>query len=155
MNIVLFEPEIPGNTGSISRTCAVTGARLHLIEPLGFDISEPAVRRAGLDYWDLLDLSVYSGLDDFFRRNSGVVPWLLTTKATRFYTDVRYEPETWLMFGKETAGLPQELLDQYPEKCLKIPMIFNPKARSLNLSNCASIVLYEALRQTNFALLSE
>ncbi|MDR0858595.1 MAG: tRNA (cytidine(34)-2'-O)-methyltransferase [Oscillospiraceae bacterium] len=154
LNVVLHEPEIPGNTGSIARTCAVTGSRLHLIEPLGFDISESAVKRAGLDYWRLLDLSVYQDWGAFLARNPGARLWLATTKAQRRHWDVSYSDGDYLIFGKETAGLPLPLIEEYPERCVRIPMLDVPEARSLNLSNSVSIVLYEALRQTlaDFAL---
>ncbi|MDR0937143.1 MAG: tRNA (cytidine(34)-2'-O)-methyltransferase [Oscillospiraceae bacterium] len=153
LNIVLYEPEIPGNTGSIARTCAVTGSRLHLIEPLSFDISESAVKRAGLDYWRLLDLNVYSDWGAFLSRNTGGGKfWLATTKAKRLYTDANYSRGDYLIFGKETAGLPETLLAEYGENCVKIPMLDVPEARSLNLSNSVSIVLYEAIRQTGIRL---
>jgi tRNA (cytidine/uridine-2'-O-)-methyltransferase len=153
LNIVLYEPEIPGNTGSIARTCAVTGSRLHLIEPLGFDISESAVKRAGLDYWRLLDLSVYSDWEAFLARNPERGNFrLATTKAKRLYTDVNYSRGDYLIFGKETAGLPETLLTAYSESCVKIPMLDVPEARSLNLSNSVSVILYEAIRQTGINL---
>ena len=148
VNIVLVEPEIPANTGNISRTCAVTGSRLHLIRPLGFDISESAVKRAGLDYWDKLDLTVYDGVDQFFEKNAGGEFWLLSSKAMRGYTEVSYSDGCFLLFGKETKGLPQWLREKYAESCLRIPM--RPGVRCLNLSNAAAIVCYEALRQQGF-----
>lgn len=153
MNIVLVEPEIPQNTGNIARSCAATGAKLHLIKPLGFDISEKAVRRAGLDYWDKVNLTIYENLDDFFNRNSGARLWYLSTKADHCYSDVRFEDDDFLVFGKETHGLPEPLLKDNYEHCLRIPML--PDLRSLNLSNSVAIVLYEALRQTGFKGLTD
>lgn len=148
IDIVLVEPEIPANTGNISRTCAVTGARLHLIEPLGFDISEKAVRRAGLDYWDKLDLHVYSGIDEFFEKNGDKNLWLATTKAPMSYHEADLSGDVTLVFGKETAGLPQALLKRYRERCIRIPML--DELRSLNLSNSVAVICYEALRQQGF-----
>ncbi len=148
IDIILVEPEIPANTGNISRTCAVTGARLHLVEPLGFDISEKAVRRAGLDYWDKLDLHVYRNLDEFFELNGDENLWLATTKGSVSYDSVSLTGDVKLMFGKETAGLPQWLREKYPSRCLRIPM--REGIRSLNLSNSVAIVCYEALRQQGF-----
>jgi tRNA (cytidine/uridine-2'-O-)-methyltransferase len=148
MNIVLFEPEIPANTGNIARTCAITGTALHLIEPLGFDISEKAVRRAGLDYWDMLDLHVYKNWEDFLEKNKHANIYLSTTKGSVNYTNVNYLPNDYLVFGKETAGLPQKIHDSYPDHRIKIPM--GKDFRSLNLSNSVAIVLYEALRQNDF-----
>ncbi len=148
-DVVLFEPEIPQNTGAIARTCAATGARLHLIKPLGFDISDAAVKRAGLDYWHLVDVRVYESLEDYLTQNGDENLWLLTTKAPHCYADVRFGEHTTLMFGKETAGLPAALCEKYRECCLRIPM--RPQARSLNLANTVGIVLFEALRQNRFA----
>ena len=159
LNIVLLEPELPLNTGNIGRTCAATGTRLHLIEPLGFHLSDKWVKRAGLDYWDKVDLEVYVDLEDFFLRNpelsgteagAGDVPhlWFATTKARRVYTDVRYGPGDYIMFGKESAGIPEEILKQHEKQCVRIPMWGD--IRSLNLANSAAIVLYEALRQNDF-----
>ena len=148
LNIVLVEPEIPANTGNIARTCAATGARLHLIRPLGFDISDKAVKRAGLDYWDLVDLTVYEDLDDFFTRTGAEEIWLLTTKAPRVYAEAQFRDGCWLFFGKETKGLPETLLRRFPDRCLRIPM--RAEARSLNLGNSAALVAYEALRQQGF-----
>ena len=145
MNIVLFEPEMPANTGNIGRTCVATGTRLHLIEPLGFKINEKALKRAGLDYWDKLDVTVYCDFDDFLERNPGVKIYMATTKAPNVYTDVRYEPDCFIMFGKESAGIPEEILVKNQETCVRIPMWGD--IRSLNLSNSVAIVLYEALRQ--------
>ena len=145
LNIVLHEPEIPQNCGNIARTCAATGAVLHLIRPLGFDISEKAVRRAGLDYWHLVDVRVYDNLEDFFSKNDVKEFWCLSTKAPRCYTDVRFSDGCYLLFGKETKGLPEEFLDAHYENCVRIPM--REEARSLNLSNAVAITVYEALRQ--------
>ena len=151
-NIVLVEPEIPSNTGNIARTCALTGCRLHLVKPLGFDISEKAVRRAGLDYWPMVDLQVYENLDHFFAVNPNPDLWLATTKAPRDYSQAQFRPDCWLMFGKETAGLPESLRQRYYERCIRIPM--RPDARSLNLANSVAILTYEALRQQGFPQLS-
>lgn len=148
MNIVLFEPEIPGNTGNIGRTCVATNTRLHLIEPLGFKINEKARKRAGLDYWDMLDVIVYCNFEDFLERNPGARIYMATTKAQKVYTEVAYEPDCYLMFGKESAGIPEEILLEYQDKCVRIPMWGD--IRSLNLSNAVSVVLYEALRQNGF-----
>ena len=152
INIVLVEPETPMNTGNIARTCAATRSRLHLVKPLGFDISDKAVKRAGLDYWHMVDIHVYENLDDFFRRNPHPDLWLATTKAPRDYTQARFEPDCWLMFGKETAGLPEELRTRYYDRCIRIPM--RSDARSLNLANSVAILTYEALRQQGFPDLS-
>ena len=148
VNIVLVEPEIPQNCGNIARTCAATRSRLHLIEPLGFDISEKAVKRAGLDYWPMVDLTVYRSLDDFFARNPAPDLWLATTKAPRDYTQARFRDACWLVFGKEPAGLPLEFREKYRDRCLRIPM--RADARSLNLSNSVAILAYEALKQQGF-----
>ena len=148
LNIVLVEPEIPHNTGAIARTCAATGARLHLIKPLGFDISDKAVKRCGLDYWYLVDISVYENLDDYFEKNGDSGLWLATTKAPRAYHEADFTGDVTLMFGKETAGLPAWLREKYRERCIRIPMI--SQARSLNLSNSVAILAYEALRQQGF-----
>ena len=155
LNIVLVEPEIPQNTGNIARTCAATGARLHLVEALGFDISEKAVRRAGLDYWHLVDLHVYSGLDDLFSRCRPEDFWLATAKAPRSYTDpsVTFRDDCWLFFGKETKGLPEDFREKHRERCIRIPI--RAEARCLNLSNSVAILAYEALRQTGFPGLRE
>ena len=149
MNIVLFEPEMPMNTGNIGRTCVATNTRLHLIEPLGFKLNEKAVKRAGLDYWDKLDVTVYSDFQDFLDRNPGAKIYMATTKAPKTYTEVEYEPDCYIMFGKESAGIPEEILVEHEETCIRIPML--PEIRSLNLSNSVAIVLYEALRQQGFA----
>lgn len=148
LNIVLLEPEIPQNTGNISRTCAATGTRLHLIGPLGFELSDRYLKRAGLDYWHLLDLTVYDGMGDFRRRNPEARPWMASTKAPRSYAHVSYSGEDWIMFGRETKGLPEELIAADIERGIRIPML--ESARSLNLSNSVAIVLYEALRQQGF-----
>lgn len=153
MNIVLVEPEIPQNTGNISRTCAATGSRLHLVRPLGFDISERAVRRAGLDYWDKLDLTVYDDWQDFVARNPGARLWFASTKAAMCYTEAAYQKDDYLVFGKETHGLPEPLLAANYDHTVRIPML--PTLRSLNLSNSVAVVLYEALRQQGFAGLQE
>lgn len=148
MNIVLLEPEMPANTGNIGRTCVATNTRLHLIEPLGFRLDEKSVKRAGLDYWDKLDVTVYSDFQDFLNRNPGARIYMATTKAQKCYTEVAYEPDCYLMFGKESAGIPEEILLDYQEDCVRIPMWGD--IRSLNLSNSVAIVLYEALRQNGF-----
>ncbi|NLF34333.1 MAG: tRNA (cytidine(34)-2'-O)-methyltransferase [Clostridiales bacterium] len=148
LNIVLVEPEIPMNTGNIARTCAATRSRLHLVEPLGFDISDKAVKRAGLDYWHMVDLSVYPDLDGFFARHSNPDLWLATTKAPRAYTQAAFADECFLFFGKETAGLPRPLRERFRDRCIRIPM--RPDARSLNLANSVAVVTYEALRQLGF-----
>ena len=147
LNIVLVEPEIPQNTGNIARTCAVTGARLHLVGPMGFAIDDKKLRHAGLDYWHFLDISYYSSLDDFFAKNTGNF-FFFSTKAPRRHTDVAYPQGCYLFFGKESAGLPEELLFSHPETCVRIPMI--DEARSLNLSNSVAVGVYEVLRQWDF-----
>lgn len=148
MNIVLFEPEMPLNTGNIGRTCVATNTRLHLIEPLGFKLNEKAIRRAGLDYWEKLDVTVYCDYQDFLDKNPGAKIYMATTKAKHVYTDVAYEPDCYIMFGKESAGIPEEILVENEETCVRIPMWGD--IRSLNLSNSVAIVLYEALRQNGF-----
>ena len=150
MNIVLLEPEMPANTGNIGRTCVATGTRLHLIEPLGFKLNEKAIKRAGLDYWDKLDVQVYADYQDFLDRNPPAIGnlYFATTKAHRLYTEPAYRPDCYLMFGKESAGIPEELLLENQERAIRIPMV--GETRSLNLSNSAAIVLYEALRQNGF-----
>ena len=148
LNIVLVEPEIPHNTGAIARTCAATGAKLHLVRPLGFDISDKMVKRCGLDYWYLVDITVYDNLDDYFRQNGDENIWLATTKGSLPYTDADMTGNVSLLFGKETAGLPAWLREKYPDRCIRIPMI--SEARSLNLSNSVAVITYEALRQQNF-----
>lgn len=151
LNIVLVEPEIPQNTGNIARTCAATGARLHLVEPLGFRIDDAKLKRAGLDYWHLLDITYYTGLDDFFARNSGPY-YFFSTKAQHRHSDIRYPDGAYLVFGKETKGLPESLLVRHPDTTVRIPMI--SEARSLNLSNSVAVGVYEALRQWDYPLLS-
>ena len=148
LNVVLVEPEIPQNCGNIARTCAATGARLHLIRPLGFDISEKAVRRAGLDYWHLVEVFDYENLEDFFARNDVRQMWCLSTKAPRCYTEAEFEDGCYLFFGKEPRGLPESFLEEHREKCVRIPM--RAEARSLNLSNSVAITVFEALRQQGF-----
>ena len=148
LNIVLVEPEIPMNTGNIARTCAATGSRLHLVRPLGFDISDRAVKRAGLDYWHLVDLRVYDDLDELFQRNDIQDLWLATTKAPQAYSQAKFRDGCWLFFGKETAGLPMDFRERFRERCIRLPMI--DEARSLNLSNTVAVCVYEALRQNQF-----
>ena len=149
LNIVLHEPEIPANTGNIGRTCVATNTRLHLIEPLGFRLDEKDLKRAGMDYWVSLDVTTYIDYADFLERNPGAKIYMATTKAPKVYTEVSYEPDCYIMFGKESAGIPEEILVQHQEDCVRIPMVGD--IRSLNLSNSVSIVLYEALRQNGFA----
>ena len=149
LNIVLVEPEIPQNCGNIARTCAATGCRLHLIRPLGFDISEKAVRRAGLDYWHMVEVLDYDNLDDFFARNEVRQMWCLSTKAPRSLVEATYEDGCYLFFGKETKGLPESFLAEHFDECVRIPM--RDTLRSLNLSNAVAIALYEALRHTGYA----
>ena len=149
LNIVLHEPEIPANTGNIGRTCVATGTRLHLIEPLGFKLNEKNLKRAGMDYWSNLDVTTYINYEEFLERNPGAKIYMATTKAQKVYTDVQYEPDCYIMFGKESAGIPEEILVQHKENCIRIPMRHD--IRSLNLSNSVSVVLYEALRQNQFA----
>lgn len=148
LNIVLVEPEIHMNTGNIARTCAATRSRLHLIKPLGFDISDKAVKRAGLDYWHMVDLHVYENLDDFFQRTGAQDIWLATAKAPRPYTEVAFKPDCWLMFGKETKGLPEEFRAAHAERCIRIPI--REDARCLNLANSVAVLAFEALRQWDF-----
>ena len=148
LNLVLVEPEIPQNTGNIARTCAATRSRLHLIKPLGFDISDRAVKRAGLDYWHMVDLTVYENLEDFFARTGAEDLWLTTTKAPRSYAEAEFRDGCWLFFGKETAGLPRAFREQYYHRCIRLPM--RAEARSLNLSNSVAILAYEALKQQGF-----
>lgn len=148
INIVLLEPEIPANTGNIGRTCVAAGARLHLIGPLGFSLSEKALRRAGMDYWKDLDVTTYIDYQDFLEQNPGAKIYMATTKAKRVYTDVNYEPDCYIMFGKESAGIPEEILIHHKEDSIRIPMVGD--IRSLNLGNSVAIVLYEALRQNGF-----
>ena len=151
INIVLVEPEIPQNTGNIARTCAATGASLHLVKPLGFEIDDRKLKRAGLDYWGKLDITYYENLDDFFIRNPDADFYCYTTKANQSYTDIIYPKRVFLLFGKETRGLPEELLVANPTRCVRIPM--RDTLRSLNLSNSVAIAVYEVLRQRNFEAL--
>ena len=147
-NIVLLEPEIPANTGNIGRTCVATGTRLHLIEPLGFRLGEKELKRAGMDYWPQLDVTTYMNYEDFLRRNPGAKINMATTKGPQVYSDVSFEPDCYLMFGKESAGIPEEILLEHQDTAIRIPMV--GETRSLNLSNSVAIVLYEALRQNHF-----
>lgn len=147
-NIVLVEPEIPQNTGNIARTCAATGSRLHIVKPIGFEISDRTLKRAGLDYWHLLDVNYYENIDEFFEKNAGERYHFATTKAPKSYSEVTFINGDYILFGKETKGLPEELLKDNKEGCIRIPMIND--ARSLNLSNSVAIIVYEALRQNNF-----
>ncbi len=149
INIVLHEPEMPANTGNIGRTCVATGARLHLIEPLGFRMSDKMIKRAGMDYWDKLNVVTYACYEDFLRENPGAKIYMATTKSKQVYTDVHYEQDCYIMFGKESAGIPEEILMDNKENCIRIPMLED--IRSLNLANSVAIVLYEALRQNGFA----
>ena len=153
LNIVLVEPEIPQNCGNIARTCAATGCRLHLIRPLGFDISEKAVRRAGLDYWNLVEVKDYENLEDFFSKNQVTQMWCLSTKAPRSYVEADFQDECYLFFGKETKGLPEDFLAAHFDQCIRLPM--RDCARSLNLSNAVAITVYEALRQLDFPNLQD
>lgn len=148
MHIVLHQPEIPANTGNIGRTCVATGTALHLIEPLGFHLDEKSIKRAGMDYWDKLDVTRYMNVQEFHEKNRGAKIWYATTKAKRLYTEAAFSPDDYIMFGKESAGIPEELLVENEETCIRIPML--EEIRSLNLSNAVAIVLYEALRQNEF-----
>ena len=148
LNIVLFEPEIPSNTGNIGRTCVATGSRLHLIEPLGFKLNEKALKRAGMDYWKDLDVTTYINYEDFLEKNPGAKIYMASTKAPNLYTEVDYEPDCYIMFGKESGGIPEEILLEHQETAIRIPML--PDTRSLNLANSVAIVLYEALRHNQF-----
>lgn len=148
LNIVLFEPEIPANTGNIGRTCVATGTKLHLIEPLGFRLDEKSLRRAGMDYWKDLDVTTYIDFNDFMEKNPDAKIYMATTKSPNVYTDVSFEPDCYIMFGKESAGIPEEILVHHKENSIRIPMVGD--IRSLNLGNSVAIVLYEALRQNNF-----
>lgn len=149
MNIILHQPEIPGNTGNIGRTCVATGTPLHLIEPLGFRLDEKSIRRAGMDYWKDLEVHRYINFEEFQEQHPGARIWMATTKAKRAYTEVSYSEDDYIMFGRESAGIPEEILVEHEENCIRIPML--PAIRSLNLSNSVAIVLYEALRQNGFA----
>ena len=148
MNIILHQPEIPANTGNIGRTCVATGTSLHLIEPLGFRLNEKEIKRAGMDYWEHLDVHRYVNFEQFKQEHPNAKIWMATTKAKHTYTDVTFGPEDFIMFGKESAGIPEEILVENEETCIRIPML--PQIRSLNLSNSVAIVLYEALRQQGF-----
>lgn len=149
LNIILFQPEIPANTGNIGRTCVATNTRLHLIEPLGFRLNEKEIKRAGMDYWEHLDVIRYMNYEEFCLKNPDVKIWMATTKAKHVYSEVKYGPDDYIMFGKESAGIPEEVLVEHEETCIRIPMM--DTIRSLNLSNSVSIVLYEALRQNQFS----
>lgn len=149
MHIILHQPEIPANTGNIGRTCVATGTALHLIEPLGFHLDEKSIKRAGMDYWEHLDVTRYMNMQEFHEKNPGAKIWYATTKAKRLYTEAVFSPDDYIMFGKESAGIPEELLVEHEETCIRIPML--REIRSLNLSNAVAIVLYEALRQNGFA----
>ena len=149
MNIILHQPEIPQNTGNIGRTCVATGSSLHLIEPLGFRLDEKSIKRAGMDYWQHLDVHRYVNFQEFLEKNPGAKIWMATTKAKHTYCDVEFGENDFIMFGKESAGIPEEILVDYEDTCIRIPML--PEIRSLNLSNSVAIVLYEALRQQGFA----
>ena len=149
LHVVLYQPEIPQNTGNIGRTCVAAGARLHLIEPLGFNINEKMLKRAGLDYWDKLDVIIYDNFEDFMKKNPDAKIYMATTKAPQTYAEVNYEPDCYIMFGKESAGIPEDILVKHQDTSIRIPMIGD--IRSLNLSNSVAIVLYEALRQNKFA----
>lgn len=149
INIVLLEPEIPANTGNIGRTCVATGTRLHLIEPLGFRLDEKSLKRAGMDYWNDLDVTTYIDYKEFLEKNPGAKIYMATTKAPKIYTDVTFEDGCYIMFGKESAGIPEEILVDHREDCIRIPMM--GEIRSLNLGNSVAILLYEALRQNGFA----
>jgi len=148
MNIILHQPEIPANTGNIGRTCVATGTSLHLIEPLGFRLDEKAIKRAGMDYWEHLDVTRYINFEEFKEKHPNAKIWMATTKAKHVYTEVEFGPDDFIMFGKESAGIPEEILVDNEESCIRIPML--PEIRSLNLSNAVAIVLYEALRQNQF-----
>jgi tRNA (cytidine/uridine-2'-O-)-methyltransferase len=149
LNIVLHQPEIPANTGNIGRTCVATGSTLHLIEPLGFRLNEKELKRAGMDYWEHLHVERYINFQEFLEKNPGAKIWMATTKAKQIYSEVQFGPEDYIMFGKESGGIPEEILVEHEQTCIRIPML--DEIRSLNLSNSVSIVLYEALRQNGFA----
>ncbi len=153
MHIVLHQPEIPANTGNIGRTCVATGSSLHLIEPLGFHLDEKSIKRAGMDYWPKLDVSRYMNFAEFQEKHPGAKVWMATTKAHQVYSDVSFGPDDFIMFGKESAGIPEEILIDHEDTCIRIPMLED--IRSLNLSNAVAIVLYEALRQNQFRGLEE
>lgn len=153
MHIILHQPEIPANTGNIGRTCVATGTSLHLIEPLGFRLNEKEIKRAGMDYWQHLDVTRYVNFEEFLEKHPGAKIWMATTKARQSYTDVTFGPDDYIMFGKESAGIPEEILVEREQDCIRIPML--SQIRSLNLSNSVAIVLYEALRQNGFEGLEE
>jgi len=153
VNLVLVEPEIPMNTGNIARTCAATRSKLHIVKPIGFDMSDKAVKRAGLDYWSMVDITVYESIDDFLAQHGDKDLWLTTTKAPRRYDTAEYSDGCFILFGKETAGLPQWLREKYRDKCVRLPM--REDARSLNLANTAAVMCYEALKQQNFIDLAD
>ena len=153
INIVLYEPEIPANTGNIGRTCVAAGCRLHLIEPLGFRLSEKEIKRAGMDYWKELDVTTYINYEDFLTRNPGAEIYMATTKAPNVYSDISYEEDCYIMFGKESAGIPEDILAKHRERCIRIPMM--GEIRSLNLGNSVAVVLYEALRQQGFSKMNK
>lgn len=148
MNIVLFEPEIPANTGNIGRTCYATGTTLHLIDPIGFSLSEKALQRAGMDYWKNLDVKRYINFKDFLEKNNNPKIYMATTKSRQTYTDVKFDSDSYIMFGPESRGIPEEILVDYKDTCIRIPML--GETRSLNLSNSVAIILYEAFRQNSF-----
>lgn len=148
LNIVLFEPEIPQNTGNIARTCAATGARLHLVRPFGFEITDRNLKRAGLDYWYLVDITYYDSIDDFFEKTAGSEYFFFSTKARKTHSEVSYPDGAYIIFGKETRGIPEHVLMRYPDRCVRIPMI--DEARSLNLANSVAVGCYEVLRQWNY-----
>ena len=149
LNVILYEPEIPQNTGNIGRSCVATGTRLHLIEPLGFLLNDKTLKRAGMDYWEHLDVTRYDDWEDFLNKNPGAKIYYATTKGKNVYTQVQYEPDAFLMFGPESRGIPEEILVSHPDRCVRIPMV--GETRSLNLANSVAIVLYEALRQNDFS----
>lgn len=148
MNIILYEPEIPYNTGNIGRSCVLTNTTLHLIKPLGFSLDEKQIKRAGLDYWNKVDLKIWESYDEFLEKNPGANVYFATTKTTQRYSDVKYKENDFIMFGPESRGIPEEILNKHKENCITIPMI--KMGRSLNLSNSAAIILYESLRQVDF-----
>ncbi len=150
LHIVFVEPEIPPNTGNVARTCAATGTKLHLVKPLGFSIDDKALKRAGLDYWEFVDLEVHDSLEDFLKKYDGMPMYLSTTKAKKNYAEVEYEEDAMLLFGRETKGLPKEFIEKNIDRAIRIPMGNDARLRSLNLSNAANIVLFEALRQHGF-----
>lgn len=149
INIVLHEPEIPHNTGAIARSCVLTNSKLHLIKPFGFELSDKYLKRAGLDYWKYLDITIYEDINDFFEKNKNANFYLATTKTTKIYSDVKFKDGDFIFFGKETAGLPEDFIKEHSERAIRIPMIKDLK-RSLNLANSCTVILYEALRQLNF-----